>query len=126
VGRAGEPVSVLNLDAPQPIGAIVTELLHSSQEALWAIALLPTAFGKSTADGASGIQMERAGLRPSLSPYLYFIQLTIAVFVVEQARKAYDIVSGCMGTIESRSIIPDSPTDDSQRTTPHPERCNRN
>ena len=76
MGRAGEPVSVLNLDAPQLMGAIVTELLHSSQEALWAIALLPIAFGKSTADGASGIQMERAGLRPSLSPYLYFIQLT--------------------------------------------------
>jgi len=72
------------------ISAIVTELLHPSQEALWAIALLPTAFGKSTADGASGIQMERAGLRPSLSPYLYFIQLTIAVFVVEQAREACD------------------------------------
>jgi hypothetical protein len=59
VGRAGEPVSVLNLDAPQLISAIVTELLHYSQESLWAIALLPTAFGKSTADGASGIQMER-------------------------------------------------------------------
>ena len=43
----------------------------------------------------------------------------IAVFVVEQARKAYDIVSGCMGTIESRSIIPDSPTDDSRLPTPH-------
>jgi hypothetical protein len=43
------PVSVLNLDAPQLMGAIVTELLHYSQEALWAIAFLPTAFGKSTA-----------------------------------------------------------------------------
>ncbi|CAA9400515.1 hypothetical protein AVDCRST_MAG84-6107 [uncultured Microcoleus sp.] len=31
------------------ISAIVTELLHYSQESLWAIALLPTAFGKSTA-----------------------------------------------------------------------------
>jgi hypothetical protein len=49
VGRAGDPVSVLNLDAPQLISAIVTELLHYSQEALWAIAFLPTAFGKSTA-----------------------------------------------------------------------------
>ncbi|MEG4631590.1 hypothetical protein QUB56_18655 [Microcoleus sp. AR_TQ3_B6] len=49
VRRAREPVSVLNLDGPQPIGAIVTELLDYSQEALWAIALLPTAFGQSTA-----------------------------------------------------------------------------
>jgi len=31
-----------------------------------------------------------------------------------------------MGTIESRSIIPPSPTPDSRLPTPHPERCNRN
>ncbi|MEG4527384.1 hypothetical protein QUB61_32315 [Microcoleus sp. C2D2] len=29
-----------------------------------------------------------------------------------------DIVFGCMGTIESRSIIPHSPTDDSRLPTP--------
>jgi hypothetical protein len=29
------------------------------------------------------------------------------------------IVSGCMGMIKSRSIIPHSPTDHSQRTTPY-------
>jgi len=36
------------------------------------------------------------------------------------------IVSGCMGMIKSRSIIPHFPTPYSQRITPHPERCNRN
>ena len=36
------------------------------------------------------------------------------------------IVSGWMGMIKSRSIIPHSPTGDSQRATPRPERCNRN
>ncbi|MEG4292385.1 hypothetical protein Q5692_26480 [Microcoleus sp. C2C3] len=30
----------------------------------------------------------------------------------------FNIVSGCMGTIESRSIIPHSPTDDSRLPTP--------
>jgi hypothetical protein len=30
-----------------------------------------------------------------------------------------NIVSGCMGMIKSRSIIPHSPTDHSPRTTPH-------
>ncbi|MEG4287987.1 hypothetical protein Q5692_04800 [Microcoleus sp. C2C3] len=34
-----------------------------------------------------------------------------------------DIVSGWMGTIESKSIIPPSPTDDSQRTTPDSPSC---
>ena len=47
------------------ISAIVTELLHYSQESLWAIALLPTAFGKSTAVFASGIQISRRDSDPA-------------------------------------------------------------
>jgi hypothetical protein len=40
--------------------------------------------------------------------------------------RVHHIVSGWMGMIKSRSIIPHSPTNHGPRTTPHPERCNRN
>ena len=66
---------------------------------------------------------------------------SIALTLIEEARfipgagpsdairlinRVSDIVSGCMGTIESRSIIPHSPTDDGRLPTDHPERCYRN
>jgi sigma-B regulation protein RsbU (phosphoserine phosphatase) len=37
--------------------------------------------------------------------------------MARQLQESFDIVSGCMGTIESRSIIPHSPTDDSRLPT---------
>jgi hypothetical protein len=72
----------------------------------------------------------QSGWKNTLNNFRLVIQPILLFWLIYPGRQIFPnynlYLSGWMGMIKSRSIIPPSPTDHSPRTTPHPERCNRN